>query len=82
MKPGTEFFVIQCFDEQGYHSCAFAETLAECEAMAAMKKNKALVAMSVPFVGKWSPLGIPDVTLPGDFKTTLAAIDKGEERND
>jgi hypothetical protein len=76
MKPGDAFFVIQCFDEQGYHSSALAPTLAECRELASKKRHKTFVAMSAPFGGRWSPSGIPDVSLPDDFKSVLAAVDK------
>ena len=76
MKIPDAFFVIQCFDEQGYHSSAYAPTLAECKELASKKKHKTFVAMSVPFEGRWSPSGIPDVTLPEDFKHVLVAVDK------
>jgi hypothetical protein len=75
MKPPDAFFVIQCFDEQGYHSSVLAPTLAECTELAS-KKHKMFVAMSAPFEGRWSPSGIPDISLPDDFKGALAAVDK------
>lgn len=76
MKLQEVFFVIQCFDEQGYHSSALAPTLAECKELASKKKHKTFVAMSVPFEGRWSPSGVPDVTLPADFKRALVTVDK------
>lgn len=80
MTPGATFFVIQCFDEQGYHSSVRALTTEACKELASKRMHKTFVAMSAPFEGRWSADGIPNITLPSDFKNALAAVDKDGDR--
>ena len=77
MIRGDLFFVIQCFDREGYYSSCYAHSLREVLRLASARTNKAFVAMSLPFEGRWSPQGVPDVSLPPDFKEALATVDRG-----
>ena len=73
MKP---FFVIQCFDYDGYFTSVRGDTPDAVRQEAKKRMNKSFIAMSLPFEGKWSAHHLPDVSLPPDFKEALVSVDK------
>ena len=79
MKRGEEFWAIQLFDQQGYYGCVTACSLEDCEAFAEARtiKHKSIILCSLPFRGRWSEAGMPDVTLPEDFKAVIGRFDRG-----
>ena len=74
MKPA--FFVIQCFDRDGYFTSVRADSLDAVREEASKRMNRNFIAMSLPFEGAWSKGELPDLTLPPDFKEGLSSINK------
>ena len=74
---GAPYFVIQCFDREGYHSSCLARTESEARDMARSKDAKFYIAFSTPFAGAWAADGrTPDITMPPEFKEALASINR------
>lgn len=72
----SPFFVIQCFDRDGYFTSVRGDSLDTVRQEAKKRMNKNFIAMSLPFEGKWSEAHLPDVSLPPDFKEALLSVDK------
>lgn len=71
------FWVIQCFDHEGYHHCILAHSQSEAQEKATKFKG---VACSLPYIGMWDHKHgcfLPDVSLPFCWKADLACLEKG-----
>ena len=83
---GQPFFVIQLFDREGYYGCVFGMDLDQvvAHAEARTRSAKQLVACSVPFPGRWTPSGLPDVSLPDEMRTqeALGPLEHSERKDD
>lgn len=77
---GEPFFVIQFFDREGYHSSCVAPTEVVARQKAELRNYKGFVAATVPFPGTWNA-GIPDVSMPADYKEALSSIDRPNEES-
>lgn len=76
MIAGTPFFVVLLYEQGSYFGCVLAETEEAVKKAAAERSAKArLVLCTLPFAGRWSPQGVPDVTLPDDFKVQIGSLD-------
>jgi hypothetical protein len=77
LVPGEAFLVVQLFDRSGYYSSVLGRTPLDLAREAAKRSmGKYLVFCTMPFEGRWSDSGVPEVTMPPDFKEALAAINK------
>lgn len=73
---GEPFFVIQCFDREGYYTSLLAASEAGArEKVAKISTKTTFVATSLPFPGTWSS-DAPDITMPADFKAALSSVDR------
>jgi hypothetical protein len=79
LTVGQPVYVIQMFDTTGYYSSASAHTIEGVKARAARRAErvKGLVAMTVPFEGKWSGLTL-NVSAPLDIREAFNEIDRPE----
>jgi hypothetical protein len=73
---GEPFFVIQCFDREGYYTSQLATSEDDArKKISKMSPKTVLVATSLPFPGTWSGV-TPDITMPADFKEALSSVDR------
>ena len=75
---GQPFFVIQLFDREGFHSSCLGQTEAAVREKASLRGLKGLIAATTPFPGTWDG-GIPDVSMPADYKEALSSLDRPNE---
>ena len=81
MKSSQPFLVVALYENGGYYSSVIATTREELLKAVEVRtsKVKQLVACSVPFEGYWTSDGIPNVTLPPEWKEALSSLDKKRE---
>ena len=79
LTVGEPFFVVQCFDREGYYTSRLAETendvREKVSKITSSTTKTVFVATSLPFLGTWSG-NTPDITMPADFKEALSSVDR------
>lgn len=77
IKYPLPFLVCQFFDKEGYYASISNDSRQQLvEAVSrklteAWSKNNGIVFCTLPFAGKWHSPGIPDVSVPEDWKAHL-----------